>query len=55
MIKQTIGSGGVADFVIKYPIEVQEKTDLEMRATSSGSNNLVSADFSVVYIKNVSN
>jgi len=55
MIKQTIGSGGIADFIIKYPIEVQEKTDLEMRASSSGSNNLVSADFSVVYIKNESN
>jgi hypothetical protein len=55
MIKQTIGAGGVADFVIKYPIEVQEKTDLEMRASSSGANNLVSADFSVIYIKNVSN
>ena len=55
MIKQTIGSGGVADFVIKYPIEVQEKTDIEMRASSSGSNNLVSADFSVIYIKNESN
>jgi hypothetical protein len=54
MIKQTIGAGGVADFVLKYPIEVQEKTDLEMRASSSGSNNLVSADFSVVYIKNES-
>ena len=52
MIKQTIGAGGVADFVLKYPIEVQEKTDLEMRASSSGSNNLVSADFSVIYIKN---
>jgi stage V sporulation protein SpoVS len=55
MIKQTIGAGGVADFVIKYPIEVQEKTDLEMRASSSGANNLVSADFSVIYIKNISN
>jgi len=54
MIKQTIGAGGVADFVLKYPIEVQEKTDLEMRASSSGSNNLVSADFSVIYIKNES-
>ena len=54
MIKQTIGAGGVADFVLKYPIEVQEKTDIEMRASSSGSNNLVSADFSVIYIKNES-
>ena len=53
LIKQTIGAGsGVADFVLKYPIEVQEKTDIEMRASSSGSNNLVSADFSVIYIKN---
>ncbi len=54
MIKQTNGAGGVADFVLKYPIEVQEKTDIEMRASSSGSNNLVSADFSVIYIKNES-
>lgn len=54
MLKQTIGSGGVADFVLKYPIEVQEKTDLEMRASSSGSNNLISTDFSVIYIKNES-
>jgi hypothetical protein len=52
MLKQTIGSGGAADFVLKYPIEVQEKTDLEMRASSSGANNLVSANFSVIYIKN---
>jgi hypothetical protein len=52
LIKQSIGSNGIADFVIKYPIEVQEKTDLEIRASSSGSNNLVSADFSVIYIRN---
>lgn len=55
MMKQTLGSGGVADFVIRYPISVSEKTDLEVRAESSGSNNLVSANFSVIYIKNVSN
>ena len=55
MMKQTLGSGGVADFLIRYPISVSEKTDLEVRAESSGSNNLVSANFSVIYIKNVSN
>jgi len=52
MMKQTLGSGGVADFVIRYPILVPEKTDLEIRAESSGSNNLISANFSMVYIKN---
>ncbi len=54
MMKQTLGSGGVADFLIRYPILVPEKTDLEVRAVSSGSNNLISANFSMVYIKNIS-
>jgi hypothetical protein len=52
MIKQTLGSGGVADFLIRYPILVPEKTDLEVRALSSGANNLISANFSMIYIKN---
>ena len=52
MMKQTLGSGGVADFIIRYPISVPEKTDLEVRAISSGSNNLISANFSMIYIKN---
>jgi len=52
MMKQTLGSGGVADFLIGYPIAVSEKTDLEVRAESSGANNLISANFSMVYIKN---
>ena len=54
MMKQTLGSGGGADFILRYPIEVSEKTDLEVRAISSGSNNLISANFSIVYIKNTS-
>jgi hypothetical protein len=54
MMKQTLGSGGVADFVIRYPISIPEKTDVEVRALSSGSNNLISANFSMVYIKNSS-
>lgn len=54
MMKQTLGSGGNADFIIRYPILVPEKTDLEVRAISSGSNNLISANFSMVYIKNTS-
>ena len=54
MMKQTLGSGGVADFLIRYPILVPEKTDIEVRAVSSGSNNLISANFSMVYIKNTS-
>ena len=54
MMKQTLGSGGNADFRIRYPILVPEKTDLEVRAVSSGSNNLISTNFSMVYIKNTS-
>ena len=54
MMKQTLSSGGVADFLLRYPIEISEKTDLEVRAESSGSNNLISANFSIVYIKNES-
>ena len=54
MMKQTLGSGGVADFIVRYPILVPEKTDIEVRAVSSGSNNLISANFSMVYIKNSS-
>jgi hypothetical protein len=52
MMKQTLGSGGVADFLLRYPISVPEKTDLEVRAESSGANNLISANFSMIYIKN---
>jgi hypothetical protein len=51
-LKQTIGRSGVADFVIEYPLPFEEKTDLEIRAVSSGTNNLVSADFEILYIKN---
>ena len=51
-LKQTISRGGVADFVIEYPLPFKEKTDLEVRAVSSGTNNLVSADFEILYIKN---
>jgi hypothetical protein len=54
MMKQTLGSGGIADFLLRYPILVPEKTDVEVRALSSGANNLVSANFSMVYIKNKS-
>jgi hypothetical protein len=53
-LKQSIGSGGVADFVIEYPLPFSEKTDIQVRALSSGSNNLVSSDFSIIYIKNTS-
>tara|TARA_R110000764_G_C10887805_1_gene369845 strand:+ start:45 stop:794 length:750 start_codon:yes stop_codon:yes gene_type:complete len=51
-VKQSIGRNGPADFVIEYPLPFDEKTDLEVRAKSSGSNDLVSADFSILYIKN---
>jgi hypothetical protein len=51
LMKQTLGAGGIA---VRYPILVPEKTDVEVRALSSGANNLVSANFSMVYIKNKS-
>jgi hypothetical protein len=41
-----------AAIVILLPIPFTEKTDIEVRAISSGSNNTVSADFSIIYIKN---
>ena len=52
MMRQTLGSGGTADFLLRYPISIPEKTDVEVRAVSSGSNNLISANFSMIYIKN---
>jgi len=53
-LKQSIGSNGVADFVIEYPLSFLEKTDIEVRASGSGANNLVSSDFTIIYIKNTS-
>ena len=41
-----------AAIVISLPIPFTEKTDIEVRVISSGSNNTVSADFSIIYIKN---
>jgi hypothetical protein len=40
--------------LINPDINGTEKTDVEVRAVSSGSNNLISANFSMVYIKNSS-
>lgn len=53
-LKQSIGSGSVADFIMEYPLSFLEKTDIEIRALSSGSNNLVSSNFTIIYIKNTS-
>lgn len=38
----------------EIPLPFEEKTDIEARAYSSGSNNIVFADFEIIYIKNVS-
>jgi len=54
MMKQSLSDGSAADFVIRYPILIPEKTDIEARAESSGTNNSISADFSMIYIKNSS-
>lgn len=51
--KVTLSEGS---FQQKYeiPLAFPEKTDIEARAVSSGSNNAVSATFDIIYIKNTS-
>ena len=51
--KVTIQSGEIA-FDFEVPVAFPEKTDIEARALSSGSNNLIFADFEMIYIKNSS-
>ena len=51
--KVTIQEGEIA-FDFEVPIAFPEKTDIEARALSSGSNNLIFADFEMIYIKNSS-
>ena len=46
---------GDEEFRFPIPLSFPEKTDIEARAVSSGSNNLVASDFTIVYIKNESN
>lgn len=43
---------GYIDFDFGIPIVVPEKTDIEARALSSGSNNVVSATYTIMYTKN---
>lgn len=51
--KVTLDSGSFQqEYVI--PLEFPEKTDIEARAVSSGSNNAVAATFDIIYIKNSS-
>lgn len=51
--KVTIQTGEIA-FDFEVPVSFTEKTDIEARAVSSGSNNLIFADFEIIYIKNES-
>lgn len=49
--KVTLQTGEIAfDFV--FPVPFAEKTDIEARAFSSGANNLVFADFFIIYVAN---
>lgn len=49
--KVTLQNGEIAfDFV--FPVPFAEKTDIETRAFSSGMNNLVFADFFIIYVAN---
>ena len=43
---------GFIDFPFDIPLEIPEKTDIETRAISSGTNNVVAATFTLIYIKN---
>ena len=52
-VKVTIQRGEIA-FDFEVPVSFPEKTDIEARAYSSGSNNLIFADFEMIYIKNSS-
>lgn len=49
--KVTFQTGEIA-FNFEMPVPISEKTDIEARAYSSGSNNLVFADFFIVYVAN---
>jgi len=51
--KVTLDSGSFQQEYL-IPLEFPEKTDIEARAVSSGSNNAVSATFDIIYIKNSS-
>lgn len=51
--KVTLDSGSFQQEYL-IPLEFPEKTDIEARAVSSGSNNAVAATFDIIYIKNSS-
>jgi hypothetical protein len=51
--KVTLDSGSFQQNY-EIPLEFPEKTDIEARAVSSGSNNSVAATFDIIYIKNSS-
>jgi len=40
------------DFPFEIPVPIQEKSDIEVRAFSSGSNNTISSTFTIIYVKN---
>lgn len=42
------------DFPFEIPVAISEKSDIEARAVSSGSNSVVSGTFTLIYIKNES-
>jgi len=52
-ISQLRVSNGVQGWIaFQYPIAVAEKSDIEIRATSSAASSGVTAEFQLVYIKN---
>lgn len=47
-------ANNLINYPFELPLELPEKTDIEVRAVSSGTNNAVAATFTIVYIKNTS-
>jgi hypothetical protein len=45
-------SNNLINYPFESPLAFPEKTDIEARAVSSGTNNAVSATFTIIYIKN---
>lgn len=47
-----VSNGGQGWIAFQYPVAVEEKSDIEIRAISSAASSGVTAEFQVVYIKN---
>lgn len=53
-VSKAVLQDGIFTNEFEVPLKVLEKTDIEGRAVSSGSNNIVFGNFTAIYIKNTS-